>query len=182
MNENSFQSLRNRTDAKLRYARVHIDELSASESLNGDDFDRAHQESFLYHLLGAKDAFLLELNAYYECGLSDKDLTAGKLRDALKTKGMSSNELTELYSLEKDNNSWLSQAKAMRDYSTHVTGVRRTFNLGGQTNGQIWLVDPNTGQSIERHFVDVFDEWAGKMQELLERSRQSAIARMRTGS
>jgi hypothetical protein len=46
-----------RTDAKLRYATVHLDELKArSEPWNGDDWERAHYESFFFHLFGARDA------------------------------------------------------------------------------------------------------------------------------
>lgn len=59
MDEKRLENLRARTDAKLRFAEVHLKELLALPRLSGDDFDRAHQESYLYHLIGAKDAFLL---------------------------------------------------------------------------------------------------------------------------
>ena len=57
MNKES-KSFQDRTAAKLRYAKVHLDELAALKSLCGDDFDRAHQESYLFHLLGAHDVRL----------------------------------------------------------------------------------------------------------------------------
>ena len=60
-----------RTEQKLRFARIHIDELRTHTTRNtGDDFERSHHESFLFHLYGASDAFLQELNIYYSCGLS----------------------------------------------------------------------------------------------------------------
>ena len=65
MNYKTITPLQERSNAKLRYAAVHLDELKSIEQLGGDDYDRAHQESFLYHLMGAKDAFLIELNTYY---------------------------------------------------------------------------------------------------------------------
>jgi hypothetical protein len=182
MDENTLQNLRARADAKLRYAAVHLDELKAIGRLGGGDFDRAHQESFLFHLLSAKDAFLIEFNAYYPSGLPDKNLTLGTLRKALMQKGVASKELAELYSLEQDETSWLSQAKAMRDQSTHVTGVIRAFHLGGPNDGQVWLKNAKTDQSIERHFVDMFSEWIVGMEKLLERLRTSAIETMRSGS
>jgi hypothetical protein len=180
MNAIELENLRSRTDAKIRYAQVHLDELKAIHRLGGDDFDRAHQEAFLYHLLGAKEAFLIELNTYYSGGLSSDGLTAGKLREALKEKGKVSKELAELYSLENDPSSWLSFAKNMRDYSTHISGAARDFHLGGPEDGQVWLRNPKTGQSIERHFVDEFGDWLVNMKELLERLRESAIKEMRT--
>jgi hypothetical protein len=178
MDQKEILKIRSRTDAKIRYAETHLSELRAKEQVGGDDFDRAHQESFLYHLLGAKDSFLVELNIYYSGGLVNKDLTAGKLRKALNAKGKSSKELAELYSLENDENSWLFQAKEIRDHSTHVAGVARAFHLGGPKDGQVWLRNPKTGKNIERHFVDKFGDWLINMKELLERLRESAIKEM----
>lgn len=120
MTEKELENLKARTDAKLRFAKVHLQELLSQTELSGDDFDRAHQESYLYHLLGAKDAFLQELNAYYQCNLPAINLTVGKLRDSLKDKNLESPELKELYELGKNTNSWLSHAKEMRNYSTHI--------------------------------------------------------------
>ncbi len=175
MDPKVLENLRSRTDAKIRYAEVHLNELKAIDKLGGDDFDRAHQESFLYHLLGAKEAFLIELNVYYSGGLSNNDLTAGKLREALKAKGKVSQELAKLYSLESDQSSWLSIAKEMRDYSTHISGALRDFHVGGDDDGKIWLRNPKTGQSIKRHFIDEFSDWLFNMKELLERLRENAI-------
>ena len=84
--DNIGKSLQARTDAKLRYAKIHLDELATLPIRNGDDFDRAHQESFLFHLFGVRDAFLAELNHYYRCGLPQHDLTVGKLRNVLKAR------------------------------------------------------------------------------------------------
>ena len=175
MEQKELENLRSRTDAKIRYAQVHLEELKAKGILGGDDFDRAHQESFLYHMLGAKESFLIELNTYYSGGLSNKDLTAGKLRKSLKLKGVVSNELAELYLFERDENSWLFHAKEMRDYSTHTSGIRHDFHLGGKNDRQVWLRNPMTGKSVERHFVDEFGDWLINMKDLLERLRKSAI-------
>jgi len=81
--------------------------------------------------LGAKDAFLIELNTYYAVGLGSNGLSMGKLRKALKEKGRKSEELAELYTLESDERSWLFDSKAMRNHLTHVSGVKHHFHLGG---------------------------------------------------
>lgn len=175
MDENTLQNIRERVDAKLRYAQVHLDELRELKSLDGSDFDRAHQESFLYHLLGAKDAFLLELNAYYRTGLSMEGLTAGKLRNALKEQGKESFELSELFQLENQESCWLFQAKEMRDYSTHISNIPRAYFLGGERDQEVHLKNPNTGQQIERHFVEEFADWLTNMKGLLKRLRSTTI-------
>jgi len=176
MNENELENLRARTDAKLRFAEVHLKELLLLPILTGDDFDRAHQESYLYHLLGAKGAFLSELNAYYQCGLPATNLTIGRLRNALVGAGRASPELKELYELEKDENSWLFHAKEMRDHSTHISSVSRAFHVGGADDGQVFLRNPKTKEEVTKHFTEDFKEWHENMSLLLERLRGSALA------
>jgi hypothetical protein len=175
MNSEALDKYRVRTDAKLRYAKVHLNQLKELSSHGGDDYDRAHQESFLYHLLGAKDAFLQELNVYYSCGLDANSVSPGKLREEIKKKGKSCAELAELYSLENDGKSWLFHAKEMRDHSTHISHVPRAFHCGGENSGKVFLRNPATNQEIQTHFVDEFDKWQVNMEELLERLRGSAI-------
>jgi hypothetical protein len=179
MDDQVLRGLQDRTNAKLRYANVHLDELKSMPSRSGDDFDRAHQESFLYHLLGVRDAFLAELNSYYECGLSGSAVTLGKLKDALARMNRSSPEVAALYKLETDPGGWLSQAKEMRDHSTHVAGVPRTFHVGGEDDGVVWLQNPRTKEAVKRDFVLEFQSWYAGMVELIERLRTSAIENTR---
>lgn len=166
--------LQNRTEAKLRFAEVHLNQLIPINHV-GSDFERAHQESFLFHLFGAKDSFLAELNIYYGCNLSSEKITLGRLRDIRKKQGKDYSEITEIFTLEQDENSWLSHAKVMRDHSTHILGVARTFYHGGPEHGKIFLRNPKTGKDIEIHYVDEFKNWLLKMRNLLLRLRESAI-------
>jgi hypothetical protein len=182
LDQEALNSHRARADAKLRYAEVHVkelEELEAKALLGGSDLDRAHQESFLFHLFGAKDAFLIELNVYYEGGLRNTNLSMGKLRKALRKQGRGSPELAELYKLERNKTSWLSHAKGMRDHSTHVLGVPRTFHHGGEHHQKVFLRNPDTGRQNQQHFVEEFVEWVANMRTLLERLRESSIASMR---
>lgn len=176
MEDTAIKARQDRTDAKLRYAGVHLNELKSLPSRGGNDFDRAHQESFLYQLLGVRDAFLAELDAYYRAGLSGSGVTLGKLRDALTRTNRSSPELGELYTLETTPGSWLAQAKDMRDHSTHVASVPRTFHVGGEDDGVVWLQNPRTNEVVDRDFVLEFQAWHALMAELIERLRTSALA------
>ncbi|MBI5453288.1 MAG: hypothetical protein HY956_01525 [Deltaproteobacteria bacterium] len=176
MAEGDIANLKNRTEAKLRYAWVHLNELVTTIPYHvGDDFERAHQESFLYHFLGAKDAFLAELNVYYNCKLPPDNLTLGELRKARKKLNKKYHEITALHNLENDDTSWLSKAKVMRDYATHMHGIARTYHHGGPHHGNVFLRNPKTGDNIEIHYVDEFSNWLSLMSDLLQKLRESAI-------
>jgi len=177
MDPKELANIRARTDQKLAYARVHLDELLKRGRSNGDVFDRAHHESFLYHLFGAKDSFLQELNTYYSFGLPQNGVTSNNLKQKADSKGIDCKELTALTELEGDANSWMSHAKDMRHHSTHVGGVPRTFFAGGEEDGQVWLKNPKTGVEIEIDSLKAIELWFVNMQDLLEELRQSAIAK-----
>jgi len=172
MNMQSVEGLQRRTDAKIRYARVHFEELRPMRPLDSSDFGRAHQESFLFHLFGARDALIAELNVYYGIGLPPDDLTAGKLRSALESRGLKSPELVKLRELEDDEASWFRWMKDMRDHSTHRQGVARAYFM----SGLVKLKHPATGQLTERDLIDEFDAWLVRMEELVLALRASAHA------
>jgi hypothetical protein len=183
MDEQRSKALQERTDAKLRYSSVHLDEIKALGPLGGNDFDRAHQESFLFHLFGARDALLAELNHYYGTNLVPESISPGRLRDALKQQGVQSPELGALYELENNDSSWFRQAKDMRDHSTHVQGVPRAYylNLGGDNEGgKVKLKNPRTGQLTTQHLPEEFEDWLKQMTALIQRLRESALERLRS--
>lgn len=171
----ALRSLQARTDAKIRYAEIHLEELEALGHPDGSEFDRAHQEAFLLHLLGTRDAFVAELNAYYGANLPVDGLSPGKLRDALAKDGKRSNELAELFTLERNDASWFSIAKSMRDHTNHVGGVARAYYLGGPDHRKVKLRHPKTGVTIEEHFLDTFKGWVRNMRALVNRLRQDAM-------
>lgn len=176
MDEQEIQNLRSRADAKLTYAQIHLELLHERGGNGGADFDRAVEESILFHLLGAKEAFLIEINAYYNCGVPPEAVTPGSLRMVFIARSVKCPELVELYELENEPDSWLAHAKQMRDHSTHVAGVPRAFHFGGKYDGKVFLRNPNTGAHVEVHAPEVLAEWVGNMRVLLEKLRASAIA------
>lgn len=171
MNTKELEILRGRADAKLRYARVHLEELRALPHISGSDFDQAHQESFLYHLLGAKEALVGELNMYYGCNLLPDSVSLGNLRGVP--------EASQLRDYEKENSGhWLSIAKLMRDYSTHVGGVPRDYRVypGQNREGTVSLRHPKERDLvIPGELLSVFADWLDKMASLLECLRRAAI-------
>ena len=173
--------LRGRADAKIKYAKLVLQELKTRERDpgvgRGDDFDRSHEESFLFHLFGALDAFAEELNIYYGCGLrraAGEHVSRGKMREALKKQGRKSNELKEIYELEQEKTSWLFHAEKMRDHSTHLWGVARTFFGGGVHDGEVWFKNPETQEDVKQDILVTFAEWVDAMESLIARLRKSA--------
>jgi hypothetical protein len=171
--ERSAQVLRDRTDAKLRYASVHLAELRNHGLLNGSDFERAHHESFLFHLFGVRDGLLAEINRHYAAGLPADGLSPGKLFQALNSQNRFSPELKTLHELGQDANSWYSAAKSMRDHGAHQQGVSRRMLVGGEEDGLSQLRNPANGQLIEMHSLALFEHWHQSMSELVAQTRTS---------
>jgi len=176
MNAQTLKNLRARADAKLVYAQIHLDLLRERGGNGGADFDRAVEESILFHLLGAKEAFLVELNAYYNCGLPAEAISPGNLRKVFSDRGAQCSELAELYKLESNPESWLAHAKQMRDHSAHVGGIPRAFHMGGEDHGKVFLRNPDTGAHVETHAPEALASWLECMRSVLEKLRASAIA------
>ena len=168
----SIESLRNRSEAKLNYASVHLEELKVHGTLGGDDFERAHHESFLFHLLGVIDAFLAEVNFHYSAGLDDHDLSIGKLRNALQRQEITCQALKLLYELGQDKASWYSEAKAMRDHVAHIKAPPRRMLVGGEDES-VQLRSPITGELHQSSSVELFESWLASMRALLSQMRTS---------
>jgi len=157
---------RNRTDSKLRYAAVHLAELAETER-RGADFDVAHQESFLFHLLGAQDGLLQEINVVHLNGQIEKVTYMG-IEKAVADCESACPAFVTLKALRDDKDSWLSRAIRMRNWSTHRRSVPRTYYKGGADDGAVHLHDTRNGQEIKVDYVDLFEEWLDNMKKLVE--------------
>ena len=190
MGEIKINQLQNRTDAKLRYAYVYLEELKTRIPPNGSDADKAHQESFLIHFLGAIDALLKELKYYYPATVPPKGLSFSKRKKSLKKKGVEYPELKILFEtikialirkkaeglelqilnkLNKIIDTWYPQAKVMRNHSAHNQGVLRGYYM----SGKVELKDPETGVMTGRHFIDEFEDWHTDLKALTQIFRRS---------
>ena len=60
--DNDFEG---RTNQKLEFAALSLKEITSRTQLGStDDFERSHEENFLYHLIGAKDSFCKRLTKH----------------------------------------------------------------------------------------------------------------------
>jgi len=170
--QQQYSAAKSRTDAKLRYAIVHLEELCNRER-RGDDFDRAHQESFLFHLFGVRDAYLQELNLFHGCGIETANVTKWTLEQELKNKGMQSAALARLSQVEDDQESWLGCAKEMRNHSMHRDNIPRIHYLGGEHHGEQHLTDTRSACVIKKDYPRLFEQWVNEMRSLIQELRDS---------
>lgn len=162
-----YNMARERTSAKLRYAGVHLTELKQIQR-RGDDFDMAHQESFLFHLFGVRDSLLQEINIIHSCQVPIEKVNRWRIEKALTDSESSCPAFDALRMLEDDPSSWLSCAAEMRHHSAHRKNVSRTYYKGGANDGAVHLHDTRIGREIRVDFVELFTEWLEKMQQLVE--------------
>lgn len=163
-----------RTDAKLRYADVLLFEMAAKRLIDpaqGTDWARAHQEGFLFHLLGVRDALLQELNLFHGCGLAIDQVRKADLAAKLEKQDSTSPALDLLNTLESDQTSWLSIASRMRHHSMHRRNVPRQFFVGGASHDLEFLMDPLAGDPIETDYMELFKQWRDEMRQLVQDMR-----------
>ena len=160
-----------RTNQKLRFARLQLNELRTHASRNtGDDFERSHHESFFFHLYGAADAFLQEINIYYECGLSVEKVSRRQLEASLRKRNLVSKELLELEAAERGDSGNLSDAREFRHHSAHRGGIPMQHYLNGPSN----LVNPTTRSEMATDSIELLGQWLIEMEVLLGKLRATA--------
>lgn len=176
---NNFNPLIERTDAKLRYAKIHLEELvNHLKVAHGDDFGRSHEESFLFHLFGARDAFLQELNSYYGFNFPEKDVQIRSLKKEADKLGGIYPEVNYIEQLERDSSSWLSKAKEWRNHSTHRNNLVHHYYLGGENHGKIHTTDPKSKQRNDIHISDLYSEWLMEMDNMIKQLRADILNRI----
>ncbi len=167
----NVEGLACRTEQKLRFAQIALNELHGHPSRHtGDDFERSHHEAFLFHFYGAIDAFLQELNLLYDCGLKLDEVSRRSLKDRLSSVGKHCPELDEISQLEATGESFLALAKAMRHYATHRGGLPMAHYFNGPSN----IVHPVTREEFKLDSLDLLGGWLQELTALLGRLRASA--------
>ena len=184
MGEEEVSALKERTKAKIDYAKLILDELCQrpTSAGRGDSFERAHEEAVLYHVIGAKDAFLQEINAAYELGLKPSRVEENNLDKALKREGKTCQALQELMQLKRDKSSWLYKAILLRNLGTHRKGPARLFLVSvgggegeGEHDGEVYYKDPDDPSKCiaEEDTHKYLEHRIQDMKELLQRLRDT---------
>ena len=146
--------------------------------------ERAHEESFLYHLIGAKDSFLQEINYALGLGVREHVVSEDNLRRALDKAKKKCKALDEIENLEDgkkgkqkkegkhEKDRWLELAIWFRNQGTHRANIRRHFRRGGDVESTSFT-DPSTGEAMEQTITEFLSDCFEKMVELLNRLRST---------
>ena len=161
-----------RTDAKLKYAEINLQEtISRPERGSANGFERAHEESCLFHIVGAKDAFLQEINEAYKLDVLIERVNEDTLCRALKERGAVSPALTEIRNLKSDKTSWLAIAIELRNHGTHRSNIPRIFYEGGDQKGKVVFRNLLTGTEMKETIPEFLTTCLANMGALLQKLR-----------
>lgn len=171
MKAKKYFLLKELTDSKLRYAQLYLDELKNPEII-GSEMEKAHKESFAFHLNGTVDAFLAEINEIYDLGIKAKNLSIESLKAA---KSSSKKPIEEVKKLNKlmGKKHWLHELKSFN--SNPVPTVKKDKKGKDKAKFETENLLEQIGQIETNPIVDKFDEWQTKMGKLILDLRESAI-------
>jgi uncharacterized protein DUF6586 len=165
-----------RTEQKLQYAKIHVEELSTyPNATSNDEWGNAHQESCFYHLAGAIDALLHEINDGYSLGLALTEVKWRKIAERLKQFNQSSPAFDHLKQLRDNKASWLAWLFKWRNYGTHRQRIGKMVNLSTSGTVDNEFKDPESGQPPNVYpglgCLDVLQHLANDVRNLIDYCR-----------
>ncbi|WP_373497417.1 hypothetical protein [Aquiflexum sp.] len=169
MKMKKYIPLKELTESKLRYAQLYLEELRKPE-ISGSEIEKAHQYSFLFHLKGVIDAFLLEINEIYGLGLKKKHLTIDSLKASKSKSKKPFKEGKKLSKLIKNEN-WLSELKSFDPYKMNGDKKDKKSKEIDESSILVEGSSPIHDLSI----LDKFENWQAKMEILITELRKSAL-------
>lgn len=111
-------------------------------------------EAVLHQLVGASDTFRSE---FLELG------------------GRKSPIVARLDALRRIETSWLGELVALRNSSTHRSGVPLTFYVGGESDGKVAFKHPHTLVEFPERATDTLTGWLQSMRACFDELRESAL-------
>ena len=171
------EPLESRTGEKLEYARIHLDELKREGSWDhGRHWVRAHEESVLDQVVGAKDAFLQEINAAYGAGLQMHQVHEDRLLHRLGAG--KSPELDEIMRVSDPANdwTWLALTLEIRNHGTHRARPPVVYYEGGAHSGTVRYRNPRDGTELNQTIPEFLETAIDEMEALINRLRPTLPA------
>lgn len=166
-----------RTNQKLGFVRVHLEELEKAHSSTSWDKHaeiESYNESILFHMASAYGAFLREIAEKYR--FEPEQVSSIKDLDAMfEASGQESPERIELDSLEADETSWLHKLlaayaacwKAM-DHATEVANDKVSIS-------EIHVVQINPNHAEDKDILAEYKQWLNEFRSLVERLRADML-------
>ncbi|WP_258421374.1 hypothetical protein [Aquiflexum gelatinilyticum] len=165
----NYTHLKAITESRLNYAKLYLEELN-NPAISGSEIEKAHQYSFLFHLKGVVDAFLVEINEIYGLGLKKKHLTIDSLKVSKSDSKKHIKEGKKLSKLmEKDN--WLSELKSFDPNKLKASKKSRKSKDKDESSTS----EEEKSEMQVTSVLEKFVEWHSKMEKLIIELRESAL-------
>jgi len=163
-----------RTNQKLYFARLHLDQLRTAESGSGwskHALIESYNESVLFHLASAYRAFLGEIAEVYRVA-PERATDLDALDRMLAEQGLETPEVSELKQLAAGE-AWLAQLLAA--YQACWTAEDREHAQQGEHHSlsEIHVVQVNPDHAEDKEVIAQLDQWLIAFRELVERLRES---------
>lgn len=163
-----------RTEQKLQYAAIHIQELQGyANAESNDDWENAHQESCFFHLAGAVDSLLHEVNDAYSLGLELTEVGWRRVSQELQSTGQHSSTFSHSRALREEEGSWLDLLFEWRNHGAHRRHCGKVVWIGRPNQ----FKDPRTGEVPaafpEAGCQQVLEELVQKVRDLVDHCRST---------
>lgn len=161
-----------RTNQKLNFARIHIEALKEAQVSNGwskHALIESYNESVLFHLASAYDAFLREVAELYRFD-TEQQVGYRSLMAKFESAGLEGAEIKELAVLEQNATSWLHKMLAAYEACWHGTDKRGTVTETSSVS-EIHVVQVNPDHAEDGQIISEYDGWLTEMRALVERLR-----------
>ncbi|WP_113922229.1 hypothetical protein [Cognataquiflexum aquatile] len=169
MKMKNYTPLKEITESRLNYAKLYLEELK-NPTIAGSEIEKAHQYSFLFHLKGVVDAFLVEINEIYGLGLKKKHLTIDSLKVSKSGSKKPIKEGKKLGRLMEKNN-WLSELKS---FDPNKLKALKKSKKSKDKDESSTLEEEKSAIQITS-VLEKFEEWHSKMEKLITELRESAL-------
>jgi hypothetical protein len=162
-----------RTNQKLSFARIHLDQLKRAQSdtsWNKHALIESYNESVLFHLTSAYDAFLREIAELYKV---DTETLSGyrSLAAELDKTGVESPEIAQLSSLEADNKGWLHKLMSAYEACWHGSD-KQSQPTETSSVSEIHVLQVNPDHAEDGEIIDEYETWFESLSELINRLRE----------
>ncbi|MGH1463133.1 MAG: DUF6586 family protein [Neptuniibacter sp.] len=162
-----------RTNQKLSFSRIHLDQLKHAQddtSWNKHALIESFNESVLFHMASAYDAFLREIAERYSV---DTEAFSGyrSLAAEMEETGVESPELKELSVLESDDCSWLHKLMAAYEACWHGSDKKQAVTETSSVS-EIHVLQVNPDHAEDAEIIIEYEAWFVSLSELINRLRE----------
>ena len=163
-----------RTEQTLRYASIHIQELQSYENAeSNDDWKNAHQESCFFHLAGAMDYLLHEVNDAYSLGLERTEVGWRRVKQALQSAGQHSRAFSHLRTIGEEKGSWLDLLFEWRKHGAHRRHCGKVVWIGRANQFKNPRTSNLPAAFLEAGCQQVLEELVQKVRDLVDHCRST---------